>query len=163
MSQQFIGEVRIFAFPFAPKGWALADGQTMPISQNQPLFALLGMTFGGDGRTTFALPDFRGRAGIGVGPGYQAGSRGGETTHTLTNAEMPQHTHVLQAAAQAPDATSPAVNALAQAQLWTAPPANATTSNANVRISGLSQPHENMQPYLVLNFCIALTGSFPQR
>jgi microcystin-dependent protein len=162
MAEPFLSEIRIMSFEFAPKGWALCNGQLLPINQNQALFSLLGTTFGGDGRVNFALPDLRGRTPIHVGSGHTLGERGGEQAHTLSIAELPTHTHI----AQAQPATGtqlPAANAvLAQASNVYRTPDNLTALNAaTIANAGGSQAHLNMQPFLTLNFCIALQGIFP--
>jgi microcystin-dependent protein len=162
MAEPFLSEVRIMSFVFAPKGWALCNGQLLPINQNQALFSLLGTTFGGDGRVNFALPDVRGRVPIHVGSGHTLGERGGEQAHTLSIAELPTHTHV--ANANSSNATTPIAiaNLLAAANNLYAPPTNLTTlSTTMVPNVGGSQAHLNMQPFLVLSFCIALQGIFP--
>lgn len=177
MSEPFLGEIRIMSFGFAPKGWAMCNGGLLTINQNQALFSLLGTMYGGNGQTTFALPDFQGRTGIHVGAGYTQGQSGGENAHTLTVAEMPGHTHNLSAApglaTSGATATPPAGNSLAQAyavqQGGATTPVNRFSSSspsgtlnaATVGNVGASQPHENRQPYLALNFCIALQGIFP--
>jgi microcystin-dependent protein len=163
MAEPFLSEIRIMSFVFAPKGWALANGQLLPINQNQALFSLLGTTFGGDGRVNFALPDLRGKVPIHVGNGHALGEKGGEPAHTLSIAELPTHTHVLQGTNTAGNQANPSGGALAQASnVYSANQGNLTalspTSIANV---GGSQAHLNMQPFLVLNFCIALQGIFP--
>ncbi len=163
MAEPFLSEIRIMSFVFAPKGWALCNGQLLPINQNQALFSLLGTTFGGDGSVNFALPDLRGRVPIHVGSGHTLGERSGEQAHTLSIAELPQHTHVVNAAnvaAATDDPTSnlPAVaglNAYGAATGLTAMGASAVTN------TGGSQAHLNMQPFLTLSFCIALQGIFP--
>jgi len=150
------------SFVFAPKGWALCDGQLLPINQNQALFSLLGTTFGGDGRVNFALPDQRGRAPIHVGSGHTLGERGGESAHTLSTAEMPTHQHQAQAATVAADVSVPTGNNLAQAANLYSPPTNLVSlSPTTVGSVGGSQAHLNMQPFLTLSFCIALQGIFP--
>jgi microcystin-dependent protein len=167
MAEPFLSEIRIMSFEFAPKGWALCNGQLLPINQNQPLFSLLGTTFGGDGRVNFALPDLRGRTPIHVGSGHTLGERGGEQAHTLSIAELPTHVHVLNASSavgnnQFPNFNS-AGNLLAQdpGNVY-GPPNNLQAFNpASVANTGGSQAHLNMQPFLTLNFCIALQGIFP--
>lgn len=155
------------SFVFAPKGWALCNGQLLPINQNQGLFSLLGTTFGGDGRVNFALPDLRGRVPIHVGSGHTLGERGGEQAHTLSIAELPTHTHVLNAVAvPAPDPEpSPRTgNLLAEStaqSLYTGPSNITAMAPAAVSNTGGSQAHLNMQPFLTLSFCIALQGIFP--
>src|SRR5688572_14705975 len=162
MAEPFLSEIRIMSFVFAPKGWALTNGQLLPINQNQALFSLLGTTFGGDGRVNFALPDLRGRTPIHVGSGHTLGERGGEQAHTLSIAEIPTHTHVLNATSvQATDQTNGALpgRTLAQSNFsfGYAPPANlvAMAPGAVGNVGG-SQAHLNMQPFLTLSFCIAL-------
>lgn len=170
MSEPFLAEVRIVGFNFAPRGWAFCDGQILPINQNQSLYSLLGTIYGGDGRTTFALPDLRGRTPIHVGASFQQGQRGGEETHTLSVAEMPQHTHQAKASADLGSSASPQNNLWAQVtstvgNLYADPGQSAPTDALNNPIAnaGGGQPHDNLQPYLALNFCIALQGLFPSR
>jgi microcystin-dependent protein len=165
MAEPFLSEIRIMSFVFAPKGWALCNGQLLPINQNQPLFSLLGTTFGGDGRVNFALPDLRGRTPIHVGSGHTLGERGGEQAHTLSIAELPTHTHVATAANVAPTVNSPS-NAVVLSQSGGANLyAGATNLQAmaadSISVVGGSQAHLNMQPFLTLSFCIALQGIFP--
>jgi microcystin-dependent protein len=162
MAEPFLSEIRIMSFVYAPRGWALCNGQLLPINQNQALFSLLGTTFGGDGQVNFALPDLRGRAPIHVGSGHTLGERGGEQAHTLSIAELPTHTHA--AMAQPANGTQlPAVNAvLAQASNVYRSPDNLIAINpATIANTGGSQAHLNMQPFLTLSFCIALLGIFP--
>jgi microcystin-dependent protein len=166
MAEPFLSEIRIMSFVFAPKGWALCNGQLLPINQNQALFSLLGTTFGGDGRVNFALPDLRARTPIHVGSGHTLGERGGEQAHTLSIAELPMHAHVLNASSQngnAPVPFGPAGNILAtSATSVYASPTNLVAMNAgSVTNTGGSQAHLNMQPFLTLSFCIALQGIFP--
>jgi microcystin-dependent protein len=150
------------SFEFAPKGWALANGQLMPINQNQALFSLLGTTFGGDGRVNFALPDIRGRTPIHVGNGHTLGEKGGEQAHTLSISEIPQHVHVLNAASNDAAVDAPGGNLLATGANQYAPaPGNTTLVPSSVGNAGNSQAHLNMQPFLTLSFCIALQGIFP--
>lgn len=166
MSEPFLAEIRIVSFNFAPRGWALCNGQLLPINQNQALFSLLGTTYGGDGRVNFALPDLRGRAPVHVGGGHTLGEPGGEEAHTLTIQELPPHGgHMLASANQATMA-SPQDQVLAykprRGVSIYAPPGN-ETHLAGTSAAGGSQPHTNMQPYLTLNFVIALQGIFPSR
>lgn len=167
MSECYVGEIRLISFHYAPRGWALCNGQTLPINQNQALFSLLGTRFGGDGVTNFRLPDLRGRAPLHAA-GNPPGEMGGAETHSLSVNEMPAHLHSLQASSALATGTSPA-NALLGKKGRVgrdvyAAPANLTTLNANsVSQAGASQPHDNMQPFLVLNFAIALTGIYPTR
>ncbi len=165
MSEPFLAEIRIVGFNFAPRGWAFCDGQILPINQNQSLYSLLGTTYGGDGRTSFALPDLRGRTPIHVGEGHTQGQKSGEETHTLSVAEMPNHDHVMQASADAGDSIIPTGNVLARSpDLVYHEPTNlvAMKSSSIIHVGG-GQAHDNMQPYLALNFCIALQGLFPSR
>lgn len=165
MAEPFLSEIRIMSFGFAPKGWALANGQLLPINQNQALFSLLGTTFGGDGRVNFALPDLRGRTPIHVGSGHTNGERGGEQAHTLSIAELPTHTHVLSATSAVSTTNTSASNVmLAQstaADLYSTAANLVPMSPAAVTNTGGSQAHLNMQPFLTLSFCIALQGIFP--
>ena len=163
MAEPFLSEIRIMSFVFAPKGWALCNGQLLPINQNQGLFSLLGTTFGGDGRVNFALPDLRGRTPIHVGSGHTLGERGGEQAHTLSIAELPTHTHVLNASSSTGNAPIPSPNLLATTPLliYSAPTNLGTMNAGSVTNTGGSQAHLNMQPFLTLSFCIALQGIFP--
>jgi microcystin-dependent protein len=150
------------SFGFAPRGWALCDGQLLPINQNQALFSLLGTTFGGDGRVNFGLPDLRGRVPIHVGSSHTLGERGGEQAHTVSVAELPQHVHVMSGSATNADVISPTDNVVAQSSQLYGPPAQLTTLDPSTNGStGGSQAHLNMQPFLTLSFCIALLGIFP--
>ncbi len=166
---QFLGEIRIFGFGFAPQGWAKCDGQILPINQNQGLFALLGTTYGGNGITTFALPNFKGRVPLhwGQGPGlspYSIGQTAGETSHTLSAAETPQHNHVLSASTAAPNQPGVGGGVWANntsAYVDAAP--NASMQAGSLSTAGGGQAHQNMAPYLALNFCIAIQGIFPSQ
>lgn len=174
--EPFIGQICLFGFNFAPRGWALCNGQLLPISQNAALFSLIGTTYGGDGRTTFALPDLRGRAPIHYGQGAgltnrSMGEVSGTENVTLLITQIPAHNHILQAnnsGGNAPlspstvisnpvDINGDALNA------FTGSAANTSLSPTAIGMSGGSQPHNNMQPYLVMNYCIALVGIFPSR
>lgn len=163
MAEPFLSEIRIMSFSFPPRGWALCNGQLLPINQNQALFSLLGTTFGGDGRVNFALPDLRGRTPIHVGSGHTLGERGGEQAHTLSISELPTHTHVANASSQPGNGVVPAGTLLGSPlNLTYAPPASLTSlTPASVANVGGSQAHLNMQPFLTLNFSIALQGIFP--
>jgi microcystin-dependent protein len=168
MGTPFISEIRMMSFGFAPKGWALCDGQLLPINQNQSLYSLLGNTYGGDGRTNFALPNLQGRTPIHMGEGFTLGERGGEQNHTLVISEIPTHVHFAKGAGPAADMTvnvkGAANNVLANALNLYAPPTNLTSLHPSTISSvGGSQPHLNMQPYLTLNFAIALQGIFPSQ
>jgi microcystin-dependent protein len=167
MSTPFLGEVKIVAFNFAPQGWAKCNGQLLPINQNQALFSLLGTMYGGNGQTNFALPNLQGRTPVHVGNGHLQGESAGAEAHTLTLPEIPTHSHVLNASANAATAGAPsATRVLAQsvgAQLYGAAAGLVAANPASISNVGGSQPHENRQPFLVLNFCIALIGVFPSR
>lgn len=163
MAEPFLSEIRIMSFGYAPRGWAMCNGQLLPINQNQALFSLLGTTFGGNGQTNFALPDLRGNVPIHVGQGHTLGEKGGQQAHTVTQSEMPAHNHIVQASSVNGNVDTPQNNILAQAlNVYRGAPDSATTlSPATVSNVGGSQAHLNMQPFLVLNFCIALQGIFP--
>lgn len=162
MAEPFLSEIRLFSFGFAPKGWAMCNGQLLPINQNQALFSLLGTTFGGDGRVNFALPDFRGRVPTHVGSGLTLGERGGEQAHTLTQAEMPQHMHVAKASSLDGSTPDPTNGYLANFLNGYTNAASLVALNATMLANtGGSQAHLNMQPFLTLTFCIALQGIFP--
>ena len=168
MSEQYMGEIRVVPFNFPPQGWAFCNGQLLPINQNQALFSLLGVRYGGNGQTNFALPDMRGRMPLHAGTGFVPGQAGGEQAHTLTQAELPQHTHLLEANTALSTAMTPA-NALPGKKgrlgrdLYGAPTNVTGLHPASVTSAGASLPHENMQPFLTLNFVIALVGIFPSR
>jgi len=163
MAEPFLSEVRIMSFVFAPKGWALCNGQLLPINQNQALFSLLGTTFGGDGRVNFALPDLRGRTPIHVGSGHTLGEKGGEQAHTLSIAEIPTHTHVANGTTNAASTNTPDnTTLLGIVNDAYGDPVNLQAMAASeVTNVGGSQAHLNMQPFLTLSFCIALQGIFP--
>ena len=164
MGTPFLGEIRLVSFNFPPRTWALCDGQFLPINQNQALFSLLGTTYGGNGQTTFALPNLQGKTPIHVGGGHTLGETGGETAHTLTMSEMPAHVHTPMATSSNGSTPVPLNNLLGQALNAYRPPDALTPINAgSVTTAGGSQAHLNMQPYLVLNFCIALQGAFPSQ
>ncbi len=166
MAEPFLSEIRIMSFVFPPKGWALCDGQLLPINQNQALFALLGTTYGGDGRVNFALPDLRARVPIHTGQGHPVGERGGELAHTLTAGELPAHGHRVGASTSRSGAlTAPSGNYLGAANnVYAATATSPTTLGpGTVTNTGASQPHVNAQPFLALSFCIALEGIFPSQ
>lgn len=164
MGTPFLAEVRIVSFNFAPRGWATCSGQLLQINQNQALFSLLGTMYGGNGQTTFALPDLRGRVPMHVGAGFNQGDKAGEEAHTLISGEMPTHIHSVSASSGAPNQGSPANNEWAAVGSGYSTSAPNTTLNASaIAAVGGSQPHTNLQPYLVLNFVIALQGIFPSR
>ena len=162
MAEPFLSEIRIMSFNFAPKGWALCNGQLLPINQNQALFALLGTTFGGNGQTTFALPNLQGTSPIHTGQGFTLGTKGGESSHTVSIQEMPQHNHFWQASSQDANQSPAAGAVLGRGNNLYRAASNLTTIHpATLGNTGGSQAHNNMQPYLVLSFCIALQGIFP--
>jgi microcystin-dependent protein len=165
MAEPFLSEIRLMSFNFAPKGWALCNGQFLPINQNQALFALLGTTYGGNGQTTFALPDFRGRTPIHVGSGHTLGEKGGEQAHTLSQGEMPQHTHLVRvSSASTSGMAAPGGRYLGGANNAYHNPVSLTALNpGSITNVGGSQAHLNMQPFLTISFCIALQGIFPSR
>ena len=164
MAEPFLSEIRICSFGFAPKGWATCDGQSLAINQNQALFSLLGTTYGGDGRVNFALPDLRGRVPFHMGGSHSLGQRGGEQAHTLIIGELPTHTHTVAASSAAASTGNPVGG------LWADGGKSIYNSSVNAAMApqavsnlGGSQAHDNMSPYLVLNFCIALQGIFPSQ
>jgi microcystin-dependent protein len=164
MSEPFLSEIRIFSFVFAPKGWALCNGQLLPINQNQPLFSLLGTRYGGNGQTNFALPDLRARVPIHVSGDHTLGEAGGEQAHTLSISELPTHVHLTSASNNVGTVDDPASNLLGNSAPNTlfGPTQSLQAFNpATVTNVGGSQAHQNMQPFLVLSFCIALQGIFP--
>jgi microcystin-dependent protein len=181
LAEPFLSEIRIMSFNFPPKGWAFCNGQLLPINQNQALFSLLGTTYGGDGRVTFALPNLQGRVPIHAGSTHLLGQNGGTETHTLTLDQMPAHAHGLQATGNPGTTPTPAGSVLAQLVSASTPdqifhdgfesPDNAygppqslvPMSSQAVGYTGNAQPHSNLQPYLALHFCIALQGIFPSR
>ena len=164
MSTPFLAEVKIISWNYAPKGWAFCNGQLLPINQNQALFSILGTTYGGDGRVNFALPDLRGRAPIHTSGFFTQGQKSGEESHTVTIPELPAHTHTVSASSAAPDQGLPTGNEWASnANAYSSGSPNAAMNPGLISNSGGSQPHANMQPYLVLNFVIALQGIFPSR
>ena len=177
MSTPYLGEIRVFSYDFAPRGWATCSGQLLSIAQNTALFSLLGTTYGGDGQTTFGLPDFRGRASIHEGQGgglanYSLGQNGGAETVILTTAQLPSHTHLYKAMSSDGTVNPPKDAYLAKVQrpanvgfinAYAAPGGNAVPLGNQALATGSGFPHENMEPYLVLNYSIALQGIFPSR
>lgn len=164
MAEPFLGEIRIMSFIFPPKGWALCNGQFLPINQNQALFSLFGTMYGGNGQTTFALPDLRGRVPMHFGAGFIIGQAGGQQAHTLTQSEMPAHTHFLMATNNNGALANPVGSVLGALNNAYTPPASLTTlSPGTVTNVGGSQAHQNMQPFLTLSFCVALIGIFPSQ
>jgi microcystin-dependent protein len=165
MAEPFLSEIRIFSFNFPPKGWAFCNGQFLPINQNQALFSLLGTTYGGNGQTTFALPNLRGRLPVHEGSGHTLGEAAGASAVTIDQQTMPQHLHFVGVNSGTGNANTPLGNFLAKApaNLYS-PPASLVAMNAgSVTNTGGSQAHTNLMPYLVLNFCIALQGIFPSQ
>lgn len=168
MADPFLSEIRMMSFGFAPRGWAQCNGQSMAINQNQALFSVLGTTFGGNGTTTFNLPNLQGKTPIHVGVGFTLGQQGGEQNHTLTASEMPTHTHVLSGSSGNVNGFVPSNTSMwgntAPYKLYNSNGANLVAMNSGVIANtGGSQAHLNMQPYLTINFCIALQGNFPSR
>lgn len=169
MAEPFLAEIRMMSFNFPPKGWAFCNGQLIPINQNQALFSLLGTTFGGNGQTNFALPDLQGRVPIHMGNGHSLGEKAGEQSHTLTISEIPGHTHQANASSNGATVDLPGGNVLGNsAPNFLFGPAQSLTAlnalnEATVGTIGGSQPHQNMQPFLTINFSIALQGIFPSQ
>ena len=167
MAEPFLAEIRIMSFSFPPKGWALCNGQLLPINQNQALFSLMGTTYGGDGRVNFGLPDLRGRTPIKDGAGHTLGERGGETAHTLSISELPTHTHVVNLSDNPGTPVIGATNMLSNSgdeRRFTSDNTNLNAmGNQTSGNTGGSQAHQNMQPYLTLSFCVALQGIFPSQ
>jgi len=176
MSSPYLSEIRIMSFNYPPKGWALCNGQLMPINQNQALFSLLGTTYGGDGRVNFGLPNLQGKVPTHMGNGFNIGQTSGETAHTLSISEMAAHNHMMAATAATateqtplPDSTAYLAQAQSQATnkagvyIYGTGAPNAQLAPATIGLTGGTQPHPNQQPYLVLNMCIALQGIFPSR
>jgi microcystin-dependent protein len=164
MSEPFMTEIKIVSFNFAPKGWALCNGQLLPINQNQALFSLLGTTYGGNGQTNFALPNLRGQVPIHMGGGHTLGEVGGSSSVTISQQTMPQHIHIGQASSSVGDKNFSKDNVLAAAGNLYGPATGLTSIlPATVTNVGGSQAHNNMMPYLVLNFIIALQGIFPSQ
>ena len=164
MAEPFLSEIRLMSFDFAPKGWAQCNGQLLPLNQNQALYSLLGTVFGGDGRVNFGLPNLQGRTPIHVGPGHPLGEKGGEQAHTLVTQELPTHVHTLQGASNSATADVPTATSLlgvASIDMYRAPTSLTEMDPGSISSVGDGQPHVNMQPYLALNFCIALQGIIP--
>ncbi len=165
MSEPFLAEIKIVGFNFAPRGWAFCDGQILPINQNQSLYSLLGTTYGGDGRTSFALPDLRSRTPIHRDDGHPLGQKSGAETVTLTAAEIAAHTHTVKASSLDGNNAVPTGRVLGAEPAFRTPEAGSTTAlrSGTVTNAGGGQAHDNMQPYLTLGFVIALQGLFPSR
>jgi microcystin-dependent protein len=171
MSTPFMGEIKIISWNFAPKGWAFCNGQFLPINQNQALFSILGTMYGGNGQTTFALPDFRGRTAIHQGQGFIVGQAGGQEFHTITMSEMPAHPHLAAASSQpanqatlvTPPGNTPNLLAAVTGAQYSGVASLTTLTPDSVSNVGGSQAHENRSPFLVLNFVIALQGMFPSQ
>ena len=169
--EPFLGEIRMFGFDFAPQGWALCNGQLLPINQNQALFSLLGNMYGGNGTTTFALPNLQSRVPIHQGQGaglsaYVVGQAGGAETVTLAAAQMPAHAHPVKASSNTAGSTKPKgrVPARSQSDVYAAKPDTSTVMHPSmIAEAGGGEPHTNVQPYLTVNFCIAMVGIFPAR
>ncbi|MEM7116126.1 MAG: tail fiber protein [Chloroflexota bacterium] len=163
MTEPYIGEIRLFGFNFPPRGWARCDGALLSIEQNQALYSILGTAFGGDGRTDFALPDMRGRTPMHVDSGFAAGTEEGEEFVALTVTEIPNHTHSVVVADSGATSNDPTGRLLAQASIYGAATSLEAMSASSVGNAGGGQGHNNMQPFLVVNFCIAVEGTFPPR
>lgn len=165
MATPFLGEIKLVSFNFPPTGWAFCNGQFLPINQNQALFALLGTTYGGNGQTTFALPDLRGRMPLHHGNGFTQGQAGGEEAHTVTLQELPQHIHAANFSATAASSDNPAGNLPGRTVTPTLGPPQSFVAMAPAAVGNIggSQAHQNMAPFLALNFCIALQGIFPSQ
>ena len=167
MAEPFLSEIRIMSFVFAPKGWALCNGQLLPINQNQALFSLLGTTYGGDGRVNFGLPNLQGNVPIHMGSGFTLGEKGGEQSHTLSIAELATHIHTLNGTSTASSQPVPTGALLATSAatdpIYSAPSSLVAMAPGTIGNTGGSQAHLNMQPFLVLSFCIALQGIFPSQ
>jgi microcystin-dependent protein len=163
MSDPFIAELRIMSFNYPPKGWALCNGQLLPINQNQALFSILGTTYGGNGQTTFALPNLRGRVPMHMGNGHTEGEAAGSPSVTVNISQMPAHTHFVQASSTNGDVNAPTGHLLAASPIYAGPSNFQPLNPLTITNVGNNQPHENRQPYLCLNFCIALQGIFPSR
>jgi microcystin-dependent protein len=164
MSTPFLSEIKIMSFGFAPKGWALCNGQLLPINQNQALFSLLGTTYGGDGRVNFGLPNLQGRVPTHMGSGMTLGQLGGEQNHTLSISEIPTHTHVANATTNNTGLTEIAANnILGPGKVYAAASNLTSLLPSTLGVVGGSQAHLNMQPFLTLSFCIALQGIFPSQ
>ncbi len=163
MAQPYVGEIRMFAGNFAPAGWMFCEGQLLPISEFETLFNLIGTTYGGDGQSTFALPDLRGRLPVHMGSGFVIGQAGGEETVTLATSQIPAHSHVPQANTGMGSQASPAGNVWANSTNlpYSTSAPSATMDPAAVGLAGGSQPHDNMVPYLCINFIISLFGIYP--
>jgi microcystin-dependent protein len=164
MAEPFLAEIRMMSFNYAPKGWALCNGQTLPINQNQALFALLGTTYGGNGQTNFALPDARGRVPIHFGAGFGLGQKGGAPSHSLSITELPAHNHSVVVTTNEGQSGMPTGNTFGIAEIYNN--ANSSLSSLNpatVTSVGGGQPHTNLQPSLTISFCIALQGIFPSQ
>ncbi|MEA5446016.1 tail fiber protein [Gammaproteobacteria bacterium AB-CW1] len=166
MPEPYLGEIRLMGFPRPPKGWAFCDGSSLPVNQNQALFALLGTRYGGDGHSNFRVPDLRGRVPVNLSKNNEIGERGGVAAHTLSTVEMPAHSHTIQATSNAGGSNDPEGKlfaAIDDQSIYTGGSADLPMGDGMVTEVGQGEPHSNMQPYLALNFCIALVGIYPSR
>lgn len=166
MGEPFLGEIRVFSFNFPPRGWAFCNGTLLPINANQALFSLLGTMYGGDGRVNFALPNLQGRTPLGFNGQFPQGQAAGETAHTLSVQEMPYHTHAASGSGNTSGGTNIGINdyfGATTVNIYGAPASPVTLTGETISTIGNSQPHNNMMPYLTLNFCIALQGIYPSR
>ena len=163
MGTPYLGEMRVFSFNFAPKGWAMCNGQLLPINQNQALFSILGTTYGGNGQTTFALPNLQGRTPVHAGNGIVLGQSAGEMAHTINIQELPAHTHTAFGSSTLANQGAPTGNVWATGNAAYSPTPNTVMNPQCISTVGGTQPHDNQSPYLTLNVCIALQGIFPSR
>jgi len=165
MSEPYVGEIRLFGFGTVPRGWARCDGQVLQINTNQVLYSILGATYGGNGTSTFALPDLRGRVPVHVSSSIKLGQKDGEETHVLTTNEMPAHTHVVNGSSESATlkVATGSVWGASTNNIYSVNQLNTNMSAQALSTSGNSQPHQNMQPYSVANYCIALVGIYPSR
>lgn len=165
MSEQYLGEIRLFGFGTVPSGWARCDGQVLQINTNQALYSILGATYGGNGSSTFALPDLRGRVPVHVSSSITRGQKAGEEAHVLTTNEMPTHTHIVNGSSESATLKVATGNVWGKStnNIYSVDQPNTNMNTQALSTSGNSQPHQNMQPYSVANYCIALVGIYPSR